>query len=148
MICPPSGYKSWKHPELPYLISDEPNDIDRDQVFSFVHNSYWAKGMKRDIIEQSISGSHSFVVLDENGYQTGFARVVTDHATAAYVKDVYIMPDHRRKGLALWLMKTIVDHPDYQTIRRWFLLTSDQHKLYEKVGFKRLSDLEWHMEKT
>jgi len=78
--------------------------------------------------------------LYEGSRQIGFARVITDRATFAYVADVYVLESHRRRGLALWLMQTIQAHPELQNLRRWTLFTKDAHPLYRKVGFRDIED--------
>ena len=109
-------------------------------------NTYWAKNIPINIVKKSIEGSFCFgVFVAENilessqinaaGRQIGFARVVTDHATFAYVADVFIIENFRGKGLSKWLMETIVNHPDLQGLRRWMLATKDAHGLYAQFGF-------------
>ena len=78
-------------------------------------------------------------MYDADGRTAGFARVVTDRATFAWVCDVFILPEHRGKGRGTWLMRTMAGHPDLRGLRRWILATRDAHGLYEKLGFRRLS---------
>jgi len=136
------------HHDMSYTISDDQSDVDVDAVHAFLKTSYWAKDVPLDIVKKSISGSHCFSLFDGEGAQVGFARIVTDHATCAYVNDVYVLEDHRGKGLARWLMETIMAHPDLQGLRRWVLLTADQHIFYQKLGFQSPSSPEWYMEKS
>lgn len=136
------------HPECPYYIADGNADIDVKAVHAFLETSYWAKGVPLELVKKSIAGSHCFSLFTDAGEQVGFARIVTDHATCAYVNDVYVLEGHRSKGLASWLMETILAHPDLQGLRRWVLLTADQHVFYQKLGFKSPSSPEWYMEKA
>jgi GNAT superfamily N-acetyltransferase len=117
-----------------FTISDDPTRLARDVIHRFLASSYWAAGIPRDVVDQSIEGSLCFGVYDGEA-QVGFARVITDFATYAYVADVFVLESHRGKGLALWLMQTIRAHPRLQGIRRWNLVTRDAHALYRKVGF-------------
>jgi GNAT superfamily N-acetyltransferase len=100
----------------------------------FCHKkSYRAKGIPRSVVERSIANSICFGVY-HNHEQAGFARVITDKATFAYLADVFILSQHRGKGLSKWLMQTIQAHPDLQGFRRWWLSTKDAHELYEQFG--------------
>ena len=123
-----------------YVIDTDPGRID----IAFVHrylseDSYWAKGIPYAVVERSVRGSLCFG-LYHDGRQVGFARLITDHATFGYLADVFIIPDHRGKGLSLELMNAIVTHPDLTGLRRIMLATSDAHGLYRKFGFTQLSD--------
>ena len=109
--------------------------------------SYWAKERTREQTETAIKNSLPFgIYKGEN--QIGFARVVTDYATFAYLGDVFVLEEFRGQGLSKWLMKTIVGHPDLQGFRRWILATKDAHALYEKFEFAELRFPERWMEKT
>jgi GNAT superfamily N-acetyltransferase len=99
------------------------------------------------MVDRSIDGSLCFGLF-EDGRQIGFARVITDAATFAYLADVYVLESHRGRGLATWLMKSILAHPDLQGLRRWMLVTRDAHGLYRKVGFSDLAHPERIMEMT
>ena len=118
-----------------FTISDDRARLDRAAVHRFLDGSYWAKGIPREVVDRSIDHSLSFGVYDGEA-QVGFARVVTDFATYAYVADVFVLESHRGRGLARWLMETILSHPDLQGIRRWNLVTRDAHELYRRVGFR------------
>jgi len=119
--------------------------VDAALVTEFLATSYWAKGVSRDVVEKSLQGSLCFSLLDD-GQQVGFARVVTDRATFAFLADVFVLPDYRGRGLGEWLVECVIDHPQLQNLRRWMLGTRDAHGLYEKFGFKRLSQPEIFME--
>ncbi len=101
------------------------------------HESYWAKNIPVAVVEKSIEGSFCFGVYHQ-GRQVGFARVITDHATFAYLADVFIVQEYRGKGLSKWLMETIMNNPALQGLRRWLLATMDAHGLYAQFGFAPL----------
>ena len=129
-----------------YRISSDQNDLDIESIHKFISNSYWAKGIPLDILTRAISNSLCFGVFDKERGQVGFARMVTDSATYAYLADVYILEGHRGKGLSKMLMEEIMSHPDLQGLRRMTLATADAHGLYEKYGFSELSNPEIFME--
>ena len=117
-----------------FTVSTDPAKLDRTLIHDFLSNSYWAKNMPREILEKSIKHSLNYGVYLEDS-QIGYARVLTDYATFAYLADVFIIETHRRKGLSKWLMECILSHPELQKIRTWMLKTTDAHGLYEKFGF-------------
>ena len=129
-----------------YRISTEKAELDRAVIHEFLRNSYWAKGIPRDVVDRSIENSLCFGLYD-GARLVGFARVISDCATFAYLSDVFVLESHRGKGLATWFMETVLAHPDLQGIRRWMLATADAHGLYRKVGFTALSRPERIMEK-
>jgi GNAT superfamily N-acetyltransferase len=134
---------SWRRDE--FEITTDPSRVDLDAVHAFLAASYWAQDIPRGVVLRSIENSLPFSVWTPDR-QVGFARVVTDRATFAYVGDVFVLPDYRGRGLSLWLMQVIVSHPDLQGLRRWSLLTRDAHGLYEKVGFRPLANASRWME--
>jgi GNAT superfamily N-acetyltransferase len=117
------------------LISTDATRFDLDVIHGFLTNCYWAKGIPRETVARSIEHSLCFGVYDENGAQVGFARVVSDFATVAYLGDVFVLEPHRGRGLGKWLMECIMRHPALQNLRRWILLTRDAHGLYAPFGF-------------
>jgi GNAT superfamily N-acetyltransferase len=118
-----------------YAISTDRERLDFDLVHTFLsEEAYWSLGVARDVVERSIDNSICFG-LYEDGEQVGFARVVTDRAAFAYLADVFVLPDHRGRGLGKWLIETVLSHPDLQGLRRFFLGTADAHALYERYGF-------------
>ena len=123
-----------------FVISTDPGRLDRESIHRFLAASYWAPDVPRSIVDRSIENSMPFGLYAQGGSQVGFARVITDRATFAYVADVYVLESHRHRGLALWLMETIRAHPELQNIRRWTLFTRDAHSLYRKVGFRDIED--------
>jgi N-acetylglutamate synthase-like GNAT family acetyltransferase len=130
-----------------YKISTNKSDLDFNIIHSFISNTYWAKGIPAETLKKAIDNSICFGVFTEQNEQIGFARVVTDTATFAYLADVFILEAHRGKGLSKWLVQEIVAHPDLQNLRRFTLATRDAHGLYEQFGFSALSYPDTFMEK-
>lgn len=127
-------------------ISTDKSRPDVGVIHRFLsEESYWAKGIPRDLVERSIEGSLCFGAYDD-GTLIGFARVVTDYATFGYLADVFVLPAHRGRGVSKALMEAVRTHPDLQRLRRWHLLTRDAHRLYRQYGFRELDKPERHME--
>ena len=122
-----------------FMVSTDKSKLDLSVIYGFLTKSYWATNIAIEIVKKSIENSLCFGVYD-NGKQVGFARVISDYATFAYLADVFILPENRGKGLSKFLMQTIKTHPELQNLRRWMLATRDAHTLYEKFGFVRLID--------
>lgn len=118
-----------------YHISTAKNEIDVELVHRYLAtDSYWAAGIPKDIVIKSIKNSLCFGIYKEM-QQVGFARVVSDFATYAYLADVFVVEQERGRGLSKWLMQAIVDHPELQGLRRFVLATKDAHGLYAQFGF-------------
>jgi len=118
-----------------FSISNDKSLIDFDTVYNYLNeDSYWAQGIPAERLKRAIENSICFGVYYQNK-QAGFARVVTDNATFAYICDVFVLADYQRLGLSKWLMQTIGQHPDLQGLRRWSLATLDAHGLYAQFGF-------------
>ena len=130
-----------------YVISTDAAQLDLDVIHGFLTNCYWAKGIPRDVVERSIQHSLCFGIYDGSSTQVGFARVVSDFATVAYIGDVFVLESHRRRGLSKWMMECIMQHPALQGLRRWILLTRDAHGLYSQFGFTALKSAERYMER-
>jgi GNAT superfamily N-acetyltransferase len=128
-----------------FAITTDPARFDEDLIHKVLSESYWAKGIPREIVARSIRNSLCFGVL-RGGEQVGFARVISDYATFAYLADVFILEDFRGRGLAKFLMQCIVQHPELQGLRRWTLATRDAHGLYAQFGFKPLAKPDRFME--
>lgn len=120
-----------------FLISDDPGRIDALAAHAYLTRSYWSPGIPLGVVRRSIHGSTPFGVYDAGGAMVGFARVISDRATFAYIGDVYVLEAYRGRGLSKALMRAIRSHPDLQNLRRWMLLTRDAHGLYEQFGFAR-----------
>ena len=128
-----------------YEVTSDKSRFDVDAIHAFLSQTYWATGIPRATVERAIENSVCFGVLYE-GAQVGFARMITDKATFAYLSDVYVLDAHRGKGLARLIMNAVQRHPDLQGLRRMLLATRDAHGLYEKYGFKPLAAPERVME--
>lgn len=123
-----------------YLISDNPALLDIDLIHDFLSTgSYWAEGIPLETVEKALSNSLCFG-LYKNNKQIGFARLVTDKATFAYLADVFVLEEHRGKGLSKWLIEVIQSHPELQGLRRWMLMTRDAQGLYEQFGWTVLDE--------
>ena len=122
-----------------YEISTDRSRIDLDLVHRFLsEEAYWSPGVPRDVVERSIEHSLNFALLYGRD-QVGFARVVTDYATFAWLADVFVLDEHRGRGLGRWLVETALSHPDLQGLRRWILATGDAHGLYARFGFRQVA---------
>jgi GNAT superfamily N-acetyltransferase len=119
-----------------YLISDDPGRLDVDAIHAYLVRSYWAEGIPRATVVQAVRNSLGFGVYAPEGAQIGFARVITDYATFAYLADVYILEAHRGRGLSKAAMRAVLSHPRLQGLRRFTLATRDAHGLYSQFGFK------------
>jgi len=124
----------------PYSISTDISKLDVNIIHRFLsEESYWAKGIPKNIVEKAILNSICFGLYRDKE-QAGFARLVTDKATFAYLADVFVLPAYRGKGLSKWLMQTIQAHPELQNLRRWILTTKDAHGLFEQCGWTRVPE--------
>lgn len=131
-----------------FLISTDKSRLDAGAIQDFLENdSYWAQNRTPEQTKTAIENSICFGLYEGNK-QIGFARVVSDQATFAYVGDVYVIREFRGRGLSKWLMEVIVSHPDLQNLRRWVLATRDAHGLYRQYEFDELRHPERWMERT
>lgn len=128
-----------------YSISSDPSKLDFEVIHGFLSNSYWSPGLPREVLIRAVAGSLCFG-LYHGSAQVGFARVITDKATYAYLCDVFVLEAYRGKKLGCWLMEAIIGHPDLQGLRRFVLVTRDAHRLYDKFGFRPLARPEGYME--
>lgn len=133
----------WKQGE--FKITDRQEELDIETIHDFLSESYWAKGIPKAVVEKSINNSLCFGLYHDS-IQIGFARAVTDYASFAYIADVFVLPDYRRRGLGKWLVSCVLEHPELQGLRRLMLATLDAHGLYEQHGFEALSNPSWFME--
>jgi GNAT superfamily N-acetyltransferase len=129
----------------PYRISTDPARLDLVAIHAFLNRSYWAAGIPLETVARAVHGSLCFGLYDGDR-QIGFARVITDRATYAYLADVYVLEEFRGRGLSKWLMAVIMAHPDLQGLRRFALATRDAHGLYARFGFGALVAPDRHME--
>src|SRR5690349_16595851 len=128
-----------------YLISTDAALLDRAAIWGFLRTSYWSPGIAREVVDRGIDNSLVFGLYDESGAQAGFARVVTDRSRFAWLADVFVLERHRGRGLGVWLVETIVGHPELEGLRM-VLGTADAHGLYERFGFAPV-DAEQMMER-
>ena len=127
-------------------ISTDESKLDIDLIHRYLsEESYWASGIPYELVERSIENSLCFGAY-ENDRQVGFARVVTDYATFAYLADVFVLPSHRGQGIGHEILEAVKNHPDLQRLRRWHLVTRDAHALYKEFGFRELESPPRHME--
>jgi len=137
--------ESW--PRDDYEISTDPSRLNLELIHDFLSNhTYWATGRVKDVVQRSIENSLPFGIY-HGPAQVGFGRVVTDYATFAWIADVFVLPEHRGRGLSKWLMEVMLAHPQLQGFRRWVLATKDAHGLYENFGFIKLHRPERWMER-
>ena len=130
-----------------FLISTDKLRLDLEVIHDFLANqSYWAQGRDLEVIERGIENSLNFGVY-QGDRQIGFARVVTDYATFAWLADVFVLEEYRGQGLGKWLIAIILSHPRLQGFRRWALATKDAHELYRNFGFDELRRPERWMER-
>lgn len=128
-----------------YSITTDPSKIDFDVVHGYLARSYWSEGIPRAMVERAATHSFCFSLFKGTA-QIGFARLVTDYTTYAYLCDVFILEEYRGLGLSKWLMECVVKHPELQGLRRWTLATRDAHGLYRKIGFTELKAPDRFME--
>lgn len=134
----------WRKDE--YVISTDKSKIDVEIVHAFLSHSYWAENIPLEVVRKSIDHSLCFAIYRKKEL-IGFARVISDFATFAYLADVFILPGERGKGLSKWLMEIIIAHPELQGLRRFTLATRDAHTLYTQFGFVSFDKPERWMQK-
>jgi len=118
-----------------FTISTNKADLDIPLIHKFLSQSYWAKGRTLEQVKGSIENAYCFGVYEGNK-QIGFARVITDFFTFAYLADVFIVPDYQRNNLGLWLVEVILSDPILSNVSNWWLITKDAQTLYKKFGFE------------
>lgn len=132
----------------PYEITTDRARLDVDLIHRFLRDeSYWARGVTREVVERSIEHSMCFGV-HAHGHQVAFARAVTDRATFAWLADVFVVPEHRGRGVGAMLVEAMLAHPELQTLRRWLLATLDAHELYRPLGFVDSPEARFMMRET
>ena len=130
-----------------YVIDTDHSRLDLDVIHGFLTGSYWATGIPRETVERSVEHSVCFGLYHETT-QVGFARAITDHATFAYISDVFILESYRGHGLGNWLIATVLSHPALGGLRRCMLATADAHEVYRAHGFTRLASPDIFMERA
>jgi len=136
-----------------HTVSDERARIDLDVVHGYLARSYWAEGIPRELVQRALENSLCFGLYEplpggSGERQIGFARVISDRATFAYLADVFVLEERRGQGLARFLMECVDAHPELHALRRWLLVTRDAHGLYERLGWRALAEPSRHMERT
>ena len=130
-----------------FVISTDRSRLNIEFIHSFLSTqAYWAIGRSLEVVQRAIENSLNFGVFD-GSKQIGFARVVTDYATFAWLADVFIIDEYRGRGLGIWLIEVITAHPNLQGFRRWILATRDAHELYRQFVFNDLSNPQRYMER-
>jgi len=127
-----------------FSISTDPARLDLDAIHAFLSRAYWSPNIPRETVARALANSFIFGMYDGDR-QIGLIRVITDRATFAYLKDMYILEEYRGQGLAKWLIGTVIAHPELQRVRSWNLSTWDAHSLYAQFGFKPLPTPEHQM---
>ena len=129
----------------PYLVTTDPERLDLDAVHAYLSRSFWATGISKELVAKAMTHSLCFGLFHERT-QIGFARIVTDHSTYAYLCDVYVLENYQGRGLGKWMVEFVMTHPELQGLRRFQLVTRDAHGLYSRFGFKTPINPERHME--
>ncbi len=129
-----------------YLVTTDKARLDLETIHRFLETSYWAAAIPAEVVRRSVENSLAFGLF-EGDEQVGFARVVTDYATFAYLADVFVLQPYRGQGLGRWMMEVVFSHPELQGFRRWMLATRDAHELYRTYGFAELEEPRIFMEK-
>lgn len=134
---------------MSYEISDELARVDLDVVYGYLaKESYWSAGIPREVFERAVANSLCLGVYDEAGATVGFARVVTDRATFAWLCDLFVVDGHRGHGLGKRLVRAVQEHPELQGLRRVMLATEDAHELYRQFGYTPPARVQTLMEIT
>jgi GNAT superfamily N-acetyltransferase len=130
-----------------FSISTDCDKLDMEFIHGFLSGeAYWSQNIPLETVKKSVENSLNFGLF-HGDRQIGYARVITDYATIAYLGDVFVIPAYRGKGLSKWLMQQVTDHPDLQGLRRWLLLTRDAHELYKKFGWQPIQSPDRYMER-
>jgi GNAT superfamily N-acetyltransferase len=130
-----------------YTVSDDPRRLDVQAMHAYLRRAYWSENIPLEVVERAVRGSLCIGAYDIRGAQVGLARFISDYATFAYVCDVYVLEEHRGRGLSKAMMAMASAHPKLQGLRRWTLVTNDAHGLYRQFGFKPIAHQERFMER-
>ena len=126
-----------------YLISDDPTRLDATAVHSYLTRSYWSENIPLETVQRALQGSICIGAYTETGEQIRLVRIISDHATYAYLCDVYVLEEHRGHGLSKAMIELSLRHPKLQGMRTWNLRTRDAHSLYAQFGFKPEGERFW-----
>ncbi len=146
IIAPPAlPAVEWRR-EDGYLLTTDRAAVDIDLVGRFLaEEAYWSQDMDRPRLVRALAGSLPMAVIAPDGALAGFARLVTDYTVFAYLRDVFVLPAHRGRGLAGWLAQAIRSHPELAGVTTWMLATRDAHAVYEKAGYRPVPHPEYYM---
>lgn len=122
------------------IALEQPSQTDIDAIHAVLAETYWSPGIPRDVVKKAAANSICAIARDESGALIGFARLVTDRATFAWLCDVIVLPEHQGQGVARDLVRTLQAHPELGNLRRWLLGTRDAHGVYEKLGFTAIEE--------
>lgn len=131
-----------------YVVSDDPSRIDARAVHAFLRRAYWSKDIPFEIVQRALAASLCIGTYAPDGAQVGFCRLITDYVVFCFVADVYVLEEHRGRGLSKAMMKAALEHPRLQGLRRWSLVTHDAQGLYAQFGFRVVAHPERHMERV
>lgn len=129
---------------MDYLVTTDRARIDVDRIHAMLRTAYWSKGIRRDVVARALANSLVAMAIEESsGLIVGVARVVTDHATFAWLCDVFVDPSHRGRGLSLRMIRSLEAESGLESLRRWCLATRDAHGLYAKFGYQPVDPDRW-----
>lgn len=128
------------------ITIEPPTESDLDRMHGVLSQTYWSPGIPREVVARAFANSVAALARDESGALAGFARLVTDKATFAWLADVIVLPEHGGKGLARAMVAALRAHPELQGLRRWLLATKDAHGVYAPLGFEPIAAPERYME--
>jgi N-acetylglutamate synthase-like GNAT family acetyltransferase len=131
---------------MPAIAIEQPSETDIEVIHAVLKETYWSPGIPRDVVARACANSMCALARDDSGKLIGFARLVTDKATFAWLCDVIVLPGKQGKGLGRALVQTFQKHPELQGLRRWLLGTKDAHGVYAPLGFTPLSAPDRFME--
>ena len=132
-------YPIIEHQKGEFIVSSDPAKLDMAFTHHWLANEvYWSQGLPLNVFKRMVDNSLCFGVYHQAGKQIGFGRVITDYTTFAWLTDVFIIDEYRGKGLSVFLLNCILDHPELKILRRWLLGTDHAHELYRKFGFGNL----------
>ncbi|MGN6124348.1 MAG: GNAT family N-acetyltransferase [Sphingomonas oligoaromativorans] len=132
---------------MSWTLSFDPRALDLDTIHGFLTTSYWSPSIPRETVARAIAGSLCVGAYRERR-QIGFARVVSDRATFAYLADVFVLDEARGQGIGRAMVRALMEHPELQGLRRWFLATLDAHGVYEALGWQPVAHPERLLEIT
>ena len=130
-----------------YSVSADPERLDLKAIHAYLRRAYWSEGIPFEVVERAVRGSLCIGAYEAAGAQVGLTRFISDYATFCYVCDVYVLEEHRGRGLSKAMMALATSHPKLQGLRRWNLVTNDAHGLYSQFGFTPPARIERYMER-